>query len=326
LTKQWGSDTLVSDVTIDIPLLARSFPMPPTVRTFAAPADFAAVSDFLYTLYRPGNRDGNWFQPIWEYAYTHPWFDDAAVGHIGIWEDFGQIVGACLYELRLGEAFLQLHPDYTFLKPELVRYAEDNLAETRDNGRRRLQVYANDFDHELEHLLQRRGYGREPRNDRPMSQYVITDPFPPITLPAGFHLKSLADDNDLVKVDRALHRGFNHPGEPPDDGPAGRARMQSGPHFRKDLTMVVEAPDGQFVAFAGLWYEPVNRFGYVEPVATDPDYRRMGLGKAAVLEGIRRCGRLGATVAYVGSELPFYLAIGFKRLLSLHCWMKELES
>lgn len=44
---------------------------------------------------------------------------------------------------------------------------------------------------------------------------------------------------------------------------------------------------------------------YVEPVATDPDYRRMDLGKAAVLEGIRRCGELGAEVAYVGSVKDF---------------------
>jgi predicted N-acetyltransferase YhbS len=119
-----------------------------------------------------------------------------------------------------------------------------------------------------------------------------------------------------------LHRGFNHPGEPPADGIAGRLKMQSGPHFRKDLTMVVEAPSGAFVAFAGLWLEPVNKFGYVEPVATDPDYRRMGLGRAAVMEGIRRCGELGANVAYVGSDLPFYLALGFKKLYTTKCWIK----
>jgi GNAT superfamily N-acetyltransferase len=155
-----------------------------------------------------------------------------------------------------------------------------------------------------------------------MSQFIIPDPFPSIRLPAGFRLKSLADDNDLVKSDRVIWRGFNHPGEPPADGPAGRLRMQSGPNFRKDLTIVVEAPTGDFVAFGGLWYEAVNRFGYVEPVATDPDYRRLGLGTAAVLEGIRRCGELGATVAYVATDKPFYLAMGFRKLYTQQCWLK----
>jgi predicted N-acetyltransferase YhbS len=155
-----------------------------------------------------------------------------------------------------------------------------------------------------------------------MSQFVITDPFPPIRLREGFKLKSLADDNDLAKVHRALWRGFNHPGEPPADGIEGRRKMQSGPNYRKNLTIVVEAPNGAFVSFSGLWFEPIHKFGYVEPVATDPDYRRMGLGTAAVLEGIRRCGEFGVTVAYVGTDKPFYLAMGFKKLFTLNCWIK----
>ena len=60
----------------------------------------------------------------------------------------------------------------------------------------------------------------------------------------------------------------------------------------------------------------------MEPVATDPDFRRMGLGRAAVLEGIRRCAELGATVAYVAAVLPIYMAIGFKKLHAENCWIK----
>jgi predicted N-acetyltransferase YhbS len=51
----------------------------------------------------------------------------------------------------------------------------------------------------------------------------------------------------------------------------------------------------------------------------------MGLGKAAVLEGIRRCGNLGATVAYVGSDQEFYLSFGFKVIHTSECWLKYLE-
>jgi len=100
--------------------------------------------------------------------------------------------------------------------------------------------------------------------------------------------------------------------------------MQSGPNYRKGLAIVAEAPTGDFVAYGGMWFDPVNRFGYVEPVATDPDYRRRGLVRACVLEGIRRCGELGATVAYVGTDKPFYLSFGFGKLFTLNCWLKEL--
>lgn len=296
------------------------------MRTCAGPVGFPAISDFLYGLYQPNNRDGNWFQPIWEYAYTHPWFDEEAVPRIGIWEDAGTMVAVTLYELRLGEAFFQIHPAYAHLKPEMLAYAEQHLTSTTDQGKRYLKAYVNDCDTAFEHVVRSRGYEKEPASHRPMSQFVIPDPFPPIRLPDGFRLKSLADDNDLAKIDRVLWRGFNHPGEPPADGPKGRKKMQSGPHFRKDLTIVVETPNGAFVAFGGLWFDPVNRFGYVEPVATDPDYRRMGLGTAAVLEGIRRCGEIGATVAYVGTDMPFYLAMGFKKLFTLNCWIRYFSS
>jgi len=297
-----------------------------SLRTCAGPVDFPAISDFLYSLYQPHNRDGNWLQPMWEYAYTHPWFDEQSVQRIGIWEDAGTIVGVTTYESRLGEAFFQIHPAYTRLKAEMLTYAEQHLAGTTDEGKRYLQAYVNDFDTMFEGMVRARGYEQDPQSHRPISQFVIPDHFPPICLPDGFRLKSLAEDNDLYKVDRVLWRGFNHPGEPPADGPEDRKKMQSGPHFRQNLAIVVEAPNGDFVAFGGLWFDPVNKFGYVEPVATDPDYRRLGLGTAAVLEGIRRCGELGATVAYVGSDKPFYQAMGFKKLFTLNCWIRHFAT
>jgi predicted N-acetyltransferase YhbS len=295
------------------------------IRSCAGPVDFPVISDFLFSLYQPDNRDGNWFQPIWEYAYTHPLFDEESVSRIGIWEDNGTIVGVVLYQLRLGEASIPLHPDYVHLKPQMMAYAEQHLTALTEEGKRYLKVYVKDFDAAFERLVRSRGYERQPRSDWSMLQYVIPEHFPPIHLPEGFRLKSVAEENDLAKIDRVLWRGFNHPGEPPEDSIEDRKKMQSGPHFRKDLTMVVKAPNGAFVAFAGLWLDQVNEFGYVEPVATDPDYRRMGLGTAAVLEGIRRCGELGATVAYVGIDMPFYRAMGFQKLNTSNCWIKWLS-
>jgi predicted N-acetyltransferase YhbS len=72
-----------------------------------------------------------------------------------------------------------------------------------------------------------------------------------------------------------------------------------------------------------MWYEPVYKIAYVEPVATDPDYRRMGLGRAAVMEGIRRCGVLGAGTACVGSSRPFYLSMGFRQVYTISTWQRE---
>ncbi len=296
--------------------------MPMVFRSFCDSADFGAISDFLYSLYRVDNFDGNWLQPIWEYAYTHPWFDDAAVERIGIWESDGAIVAVAMYELSLGEAFFQVRDGFAHLKPEMLDHAEARLCAVDATGKRTLKAYVHSLDPGFERIVRERGYSEDAPSRRPMAQLIIPECSPSMALPPGFVLRSAEDNNDLARMDRALWRGFNHPGEPPPDGVEGRRRMQSGPHFRKDLTMHVEAPNGDFVAFAGLWFEPVNRYAYVEPVATDPDYRRMGLGRAAVLEGIRRCGELGARVAYVGSNQAFYQSLGFKVLHALNCWVK----
>jgi predicted N-acetyltransferase YhbS len=61
-----------------------------------------------------------------------------------------------------------------------------------------------------------------------------------------------------------------------------------------------------------MWYDSETDYALVEPVATIPAYRKMGLGKAAVLEGVKRCGELGAKRAYVGSSQQFYYKIGFR--------------
>ena len=295
-------------------------------RDFNRHTDFRAISDFLGRHHRPGNRDGNWLQPIWEYAYTHPSFDESSLGRIGIWERAGEIVAVVTYELHLGEAFFHVRPDSTHLKPEMLAYAEQNLTAIDDNGNRHLNAFMNDFDLAFEQVVDARGYHKDPRGHRPMSTFQITSSLPAIALPDGFRLRSLADENDLRKIGRVLHRGFDHPGDPPEDGIQGSRRMQSGPNFRKDLTIVVEAPTGEFVSYCGMWYDPVNRYGYVEPVATDPEYRRRGFGRAAVLEGIRRCGKLGATVAYVTTDKRFYLSFGFRNQFTLNCWRRDFDS
>lgn len=121
-------------------------------------------------------------------------------------------------------------------------------------------------------------------------------------------------------------RGFDHPGEPPagEAEEESRRTMFDTPTARRDLKIVSVARNGEFVAFCGMFCVPALGYAYVEPVATDRAYRRMGLGRAAVLEGVGRCGALGATVAYVGSDQAFYQALGFRPVQASQCWVKAL--
>lgn len=299
-----------------------------TFRNYNHAEDYQLVDEFFIRHHQTGNLDGNWIEPAWEYMHFHPALEPSYLNRIGIWEDAGEIVAVCHYEWHLGEAFFQFHPAYRHLRKDMLDYAETNLIGISDkDGRKYLCAYVNDNDAEFISLIKERGYQHDPGGDRPMARFDIPNPFPPIVLPEGFQLKSLADDPDWAKVHRVLWRGFDHGDDVPmnEEEFDSRRKMFDTPKARRDLKIVVMTPDGNFAAFCGMFYESTGRFAYVEPVATVPEYRRMGLAKAAVLEGIRRCAELGATIAYVGNDLPVYQATGFKVIYNNQCWVRFFD-
>ena len=292
-----------------------------TSRPYNRARDYERINQFLIDTYTV--PQGNWLGPRWEYMHFHPILDTSSMHKIGVWEENVQIVGVVNYEGDIGHAFFQLHPEHPELKGEMLDYALKNLTR-RVGDRRRLVAWINDFDAEMAALAEARGFRRDAQNSDAQSTMPIPKPFPKVALPDGFHLQSLADENDILKVHRVLHRGFSNSGEPPLEGSGGpdcRRLMQSAPNFRKDLNIVVVAKDGNYVSYGGIWYEPLNKVAYVEPVATDPEYRMMGLGKAVVMEGVRRCGELGATLAYVGSGQTFYKTLGFEARFQRVPWI-----
>lgn len=299
-----------------------------TFRNYTGVDDYQHISAFLIAHHQPGNRDGNWIEPMWEYMHYHPALDIDNLGKIGIWEESGEIVAICHYESCLGEIFFQFHPAYHHLRGEMLDYAEAELTGvSRQDGRKYLYAYVNDNNPEFLNLVQIRGYKKDEGGTRPMHQFAIPNPFPVIHLPEGFRLTNLAEECDWSKVHQVLWRGFDHGDDVPmnEEEYESRRKMFDTPKARRDLKIVVAAPNGDFASFCGMFYEPNGRFCYVEPVATDPRYRRLGLGKGAVLEGIRRCGMLGAVVAYVGNDLPIYQSAGFRKVYNSECWVKYFD-
>jgi len=128
----------------------RREPMAIQQRPYDHASDYARISAFLIAHYRPGNLDGNWLEPAWEYIHFHPALEGDCLEKIGVWEDGGEIVAVAHPEWRLGEAFFQFHPAYRHLRAELLGYAEANLTGvSRQDGRRYLSAYVNDNDLEF---------------------------------------------------------------------------------------------------------------------------------------------------------------------------------
>lgn len=286
-----------------------------TFRNYKLLCDFEPVSEFLRQNFVKYQQNGNIQQPYFEYAHTHPYFDHKMTHRFGIWEEKGEIVAVAAYEMGLGETFMMTKLGYEFMKPMMLEYSERELSKVVD-GKKSLDVWLYDYETELREHLAEKGYKKVYTENITVFKYEKG--FKECKLPEGFSVISLEEENDFKKINDVLWKGFDH-GDEPDDNLDGRRLMQSGPHFRKDLATIVKAPNGEYACFAGMWMDGVNDYAYLEPLATDPKYRRMGLATIALTEAMKKTEKYGAAYCFGGNR-EFYQCIGFEVVCHREKW------
>jgi len=286
-------------------------------RRYKLLSDFERVNEFLRQNFAKHQQNGNITQSFWEYAHTHPYFNHKLTHRFGIWEENGKIVAVACYEMDVGECFLMTQKGYEHMKPGLIDYAENNLFKMVDN-QKHLDICVFNYETRLKEALAEKGYVKEEALSVTIFKYE--NAFPERTLPEGFSIISLEDENDIGKIHSVLWRGFDH-GDTPDDDLDCRMLMQSAPNFRKDLTTIIKAPNGDYACFAGMWLDGVNDFARIEPLATDPRYRRMGLATIAITQSMKRTVKYGATYCFGGTR-EFYFELGFETMCYREKWSK----
>ncbi len=277
--------------------------------------DFHKVCDFLIRINQervitPSYLWGRW---VWQFG---PYMSMENLSHIGVAEDNGIVVGLATYESDLGEALFCMDDKYSHLKPQMIDYALQNLSK---NGE--LKINLSDVDGEFQHAAIRKGFIATTQKD---SVAKIDIDLPTYTLPDGYRIISFDDTNfDVERYYNAIWRGFNNQRQRNEKEMQSMMRREGfdAPHLDLSLRLLVVAPNGDYASHCGMWHLPGSDYAYVEPVFTLPEYRRMGLGKAAVLEGAKRCGARSAKCAYVLSSQQFYYSIGFYPVHSETVWV-----
>lgn len=286
-------------------------------RNYKLLQDFEKVSQFLRDVY--SFPDGSPVtQPSFEYAHTHPAFNHHLAHRFGLWEDKGQLVALVCFEGDIGEAMFSVKPAYEQLLPDMLQYAELELAAISEE-QHSLDIYLTSTQLAFINLLQVSGYQKV--FSEAVHVFSYKHDFPTVSLPEGYTAVSLEEENDLYKIDVCMWKGFNH-ADDPDDNPDRRRIMQTGPHFRPDLTTVIKAPNGDYACYAGIWLEEQNRYAYLEPLCTVPAYRRMGLAAYALVNSMQKTKRLGAKYCYGGSA-SFYKSFGFEEICQRETWRRK---
>ncbi len=221
-----------------------------------------------------------------------------------IWEDDQGMAAWLLVGPRHKSYDAQVRPDLrgNDFERDVLAYADDRTIELM----RRYDIagdciYADAFQGDTARSELLIALGWEPDNELPyvLNRIEIHSIAVP-TLPQGFTFRSAKGVEDAAALAEVHNSAFGV-GWTPE---LYRNVMES-PGYAPERELVIQAPDGAFVAFTVTWYDHLNRTGLFEPVGTHTDYRRRGFGRALLLYGMQQMAAAGmdyATVAHFGNN------------------------
>ena len=265
---------------------------------------YQQVCDFLIEINQENNYHNNWNWARFEWMYEHPLTKKELLKYMGLWFDDDHLVGAALIDMFFGEAFVGVLSKYHHLYPEILKYAFENLKD--DEG---LGVSIHDDNKEEIEEASKQGFFKA---DAEETDCVIKlDKEYSVTLPNGFKIETYDAEKHPKEMEWLFWQGFNHGNSKEEFLKQYVESTGSRPHFNPYLCIVIKNERNELVASASTWYDSRTDYAYVEPVCVVPEYRKMGLGKAAVYVAINHARELGADTAIVNSNQEFYKRIGF---------------
>jgi ribosomal protein S18 acetylase RimI-like enzyme len=220
-----------------------------------------------------------------------------------LWEDdAGHLLGWAAWQQPFITLDLALHPHArsSGLEDEMLRWSISHFeALAREKGRALDYVVdAREDDAERRALLERHGFAPSAHWQQYHLQRLLHAPIPVASPPAGFTLRSLAGPAEAPAAAAVQRAAFDS--ENMTDH--WRRRVVQSSAYIPDLDVVAAAPDGRLAAFCLCWLDrtdPERVQGQIEPLAVHPDCQRLGLGRAVLLEGLRRMQAHGAQEAHI---------------------------
>ncbi len=157
---------------------------------------------------------------------------------------------------------------------------------------------------------------------RPADTPVSDCPAPP-----GFRIRPLGGEKEVeayVKLHQTVFESKNMTVE-------WRSRTLRHPSYGADLDLVGIAPDGKMAAFCVGWLNTQTEVirGQIEPLGVHEDYRKSGLGRAILSEGIQRLIQNGASSLYVETDnyrneaFRLYESAGFRVIKEVLVFRKD---
>jgi ribosomal protein S18 acetylase RimI-like enzyme len=145
----------------------------------------------------------------------------------------------------------------------------------------------------------------------------LEEPIPESQLLDGYQVRGVSETGEITNRASA-HREVWHPWSVGNVSDDDYVRFMQLPGYHRDLDIVTVAPNGAIAAYVNGWIGPVNHIGDFGHVGTLEAYRRQGLTRTALLEGLNRMKAYGMNRVCIStgvSNVPakrLYETIGFE--------------
>lgn len=307
--------------------------MTPQPRPYRDPSDLEKMRQLLIEGRRANNGtyyvhagDLNWwlFYPPQKFSFSD---------NIYLWDEGGEVMGWALFSEGDRTFDVFFHPDLRGAEQAetMCLWAETRaMARAKDRGHKNIRrMWVFETDEFLALLLRRRGFAADDDGKLVYLTQTLSDSFPAPQLPAGCVVRHVAGQAEVYKRAAASHGAFGSRLPFEQYWPRYSAFVQS-PVYEAERDIVAVAPDGRFGAFCIIWLDAANKVGLFEPVGTHPDFQRQGLGRAVVLEGLRRMKAGGMESAIVCAEhdnvaaIKLYESVGFRVVNKLCMYVKDV--
>jgi ribosomal protein S18 acetylase RimI-like enzyme len=303
--------------------------MPIVSHPYAGPTDFERLRTFLSDA--RANIDQAHYLHMGDLAWQlfHMLSGFATSDIVHLWEEEpGQVVGFVLVYPSAGFFDLQVAAPYSggTVEAEMLAWAEMRLASLRPPQERNRDYYTLVHESDLARVTLLEGQGYMRGDPWLYLERAQDEAVPAMKLPSGFIVRPVQGEGEATARAAVLGAAF---GAPPQ--PERYRQFMRAPGYTGDLDLVAVAPDGRFAAFAMCWVDTANKVGQFEPVGADPSFRRQGLARAVLLEGLRRMQAHGAERAIVVVEeaeqaaRQLYESVGLKPRWKLYLYSKHSD-
>lgn len=271
---------------------------------------YEEISKFLQKIADIGyNEHFHWGRLDWGMAHSD--LDVEMLSKNALFrKENGELVGVVMYDTSFDDRWYILHSisDENLLE-QMIGYVIKTDINTA-------AIKANLSDTMLCKLLENAGF--EIQHSQSVLEIDLSHNLS-FQLPEGFHLNDPDSEIDTWQWRLVIYHGFDNEGIPQEPG---EETAKAEKHLEIPEYIKVFAIKGkEYAAHCGVWYNGGNT-AYIEPVATVPEYRRKGLGRAVVYEAVNRARERGAKRAIVLSDQEFYKRLGMIKSSEVGTWVK----